>query len=142
MVTHSDDRNLASMVEILTEQGRTHVLAQAYIEGVSQGDKRILLFDGEPVGSLNRLPGAGDYRANMHVGASVAATDLNDREREICASLGPELKRHGMLFVGIDVIDGYLTEINVTSPTGLQEINEFNNVCLEAEIWNAIETRL
>lgn len=142
LVTNGQDRNLASMVEVLTHEGRDHVLAQAYISGVTRGDKRILLFDGEPVGAINRVPPSGDYRANMHVGATVHQTQLSERETEICDALAPSLRAHGMLFVGIDIIDGYLTEINVTSPTGIREVNTLQGVCLEADLIDRVERRL
>jgi len=109
---------------------------------VRQGDKRIILIDGEPAGAINRIPQAGEARSNMHAGGKPVRSALTAREHQICAAIGPELKRRGLIFVGIDVIGDYLTEINVTSPTGLQEINRFDGVKLEAKIWDAIEARL
>ncbi len=134
LVTRAGDPNLNSMIELLTDEGRQTIIAQGYIERVRDGDKRILLFDGEPVGAINRIPGASDHRANMHVGASVAATELDARDREICDALGPVLAKTGMLFVGIDVIGGMLTEINVTSPTGIREVNALYGKRLEADL--------
>ncbi len=123
LITDRDDRNLSSMLELLTHEGRDYVIAQRYIPEVEQGDKRILLFDGEPVGAMMRVPPRGDHRANMHAGASVEISELDARDKQICAAIGPALRAWGMLFVGIDIIGGYLTEINVTSPTGIREIN-------------------
>jgi glutathione synthase len=108
---------------------------------VRQGDKRIILIDGQAVGALNRVPAAGEARSNLHVGGTAVKAELTKRDREICEAIGPSLKRRGLVFVGIDVIGDYLTEINVTSPTGLQQINRFDNVCLEERIWDAIEAR-
>jgi glutathione synthase len=142
VVTHGDDRNLASLIEILTHNGTEFVIAQGFIEGVSEGDKRILLFDGEPVGAILRVPQGSDHRANMHVGASVEATELDAHDRAICATLGPELKKHGQVFVGIDVIAGMLTEINVTSPTGLREIESLYGTRLEGDLLDRVSRRL
>ncbi|MCH7633427.1 MAG: glutathione synthase, partial [Proteobacteria bacterium] len=108
---------------------------------VRQGDKRIVLIDGAAAGAINRIPAAGEARANLHVGAKAVKAELNARDHEICRTIGPTLRDLGMVFVGIDVIGEYLTEINVTSPTGIQEIDRFDGVCLEAGIWDAIETR-
>ena len=115
---------------------------QRYVPEVRQGDKRIILVDGEPVGAINRVPAEGEARSNMHVGGRPRRSELTARDREICAAIGPELKERGLIFVGIDVIGDYLTEINVTSPTGIQEINRFDGVELEGRIWDAIEKRL
>ena len=139
LVTSSTDRNLASMIELLTENGQTYVIAQPFLEGAEKGDKRILIFNGEPVGAILRVPSKKDYRGNMHVGATVEACELTTRDVEICQRLGPELKEHGQIFVGIDVIDGFLTEINITSPTGIREINALNGVQLEADLLNTVE---
>jgi len=118
-------------------------MVQAFIPGVAQGDKRIVLIDGEVAGAINRIPGAGEIRSNLAVGGSAAKTELTDRELEICAAMGPELKRRGLLFVGIDVIGGeWLTEINVTSPTGIVSIDAFNGTDTGSMIWDAIDTRL
>jgi glutathione synthase len=116
-------------------------MVQRYEPAVRQGDKRIILIEGEPVGGVLRVPAAGEARANMHVGGKPVKTTLTAREREICERIGPELRRQGQVFVGIDVIGDYLTEINVTSPTGIQEINRLDGVRLEKTLWDAIETR-
>ena len=116
-------------------------MIQKYVAAVREGDKRIILVDGVAMGAINRVPAAGEARSNMHVGGRPEPTTLTDREREICEAIGPELKARGMIFVGIDVIGGFLTEINVTSPTGLQEIARFDGVHLEKAIWDAIEAK-
>ncbi len=135
------DMNLGSAIDLLTNEGRTMIEAQAFISSVQEGDKRIILLDGEPIGAVNRRPKSGDLRANMHVGGVPEKSGLTERDREICAAVGPELRKRGLIFVGIDVIGGYLTEINVTSPTGLQEIDRFDGVCLEAQIIDAVERK-
>jgi glutathione synthase len=137
-----EDENLSALLEMFAGMFREPIIAQAYLPDVRQGDKRIILIDGEAAGAINRVPEDGEARANMHAGAEPLQATLSDREREICDRIGPDLKVRGLIFVGIDVIGGHLTEINVTSPTGLQEINRFDNVCLEAQIWNAIEAKL
>lgn len=136
-----DDPNIGSLVEMFTERSREPLMIQKYVPAVRQGDKRIILVDGIAMGAINRVPAAGEARSNMHVGGRPEPTQLTDREKEICAAIGPELKKRGMIFVGIDVIGGYLTEINVTSPTGLQEIARFDGVYLEKAIWDAIEAK-
>jgi glutathione synthase len=141
VVTEANDRNLGSIAELLSGEGRRYVIAQGYIDEVDQGDKRILLFDGEPVGAMSRVPQAADFRANMHAGGQVVACDLTPRDREICAAIGPALKEWGMTFVGIDVIGPWLTEINVTSPTGIQEINRLYGRKLEAELVDRVMAR-
>ena len=119
-----------------------HVL-QTFLPEVTEGDKRIVLVDGEFTGAINRRPAAGDIRSNLAAGGTAEASDLTDREREICAALGPELKRRGLLFVGIDVIGGrWLTEINVTSPTGIVAIDKFNGTDTPGLIWDAIDRKL
>ncbi len=115
---------------------------QRYVPEVRQGDKRIILIDGEAAGAINRVPAAGETRSNMHVGGRPEKSALTPRDREICEAIGPALRERGLIFVGIDVIGDYLTEINVTSPTGLQEIDRFDKVVLEGRIWDAIEKRL
>ena len=137
-----EDENLSSLMEIFMERNREPVIAQAYLPEVRQGDKRIILVDGLPVGAINRVPKEGEARSNMHVGGQAFQTVLTEREKNICNTIGPALNERGLIFVGIDVIGDYLTEINVTSPTGLQEINRYDRVCLEATIWDAIENRL
>mgnify|MGYP001488662210 CR=1 FL=1 len=136
------DENMNSLLEIFAERNSEPLIAQAYVEDVREGDKRIILVDGNPVGATNRVPIQGEARSNMHVGGRAEKASLAEREREICAAIGPALRERGMIFVGIDIIGGYMTEINVTSPTGLQEINDFDSVCLEADIWDAIEAKI
>jgi len=115
---------------------------QRYLPEVREGDKRIILVDGEPAGVINRVPAVGDVRANMHVGGKAEAAELNDRDREICARIGPELKRRGFLLVGIDVIGDLMTEINVTSPTGIREVQRFGGPDIAALFWDALEAKL
>ena len=136
-----DDENLNALVEMFTRMSREPIMVQRYLPEVRQGDKRIILIDGEAAGVVTRVPKAGEARANLHVGGRAMKAALTARDREICEAIGPSLKRHGLIFVGIDVIGDYLTEINVTSPTGLQEINRFDGVVLERRIWDAIESR-
>ncbi len=135
------DENLNALLELFTQLFREPIMVQRYVPEVRQGDKRIILVDGEPVGAVNRVPMAGESRSNMHVGGRAEPAILTPRDREICAAIGPALKKRGLVFTGIDVIGDYLTEINVTSPTGLQEINRFDGVKLETKIWDAIEAR-
>jgi glutathione synthase len=135
------DENLNALLELFTQLYREPVIVQRYIPEVRQGDKRIILIEGQAVGALNRVPAAGEARSNLHVGGTAVKAELTKRDREICEAIGPSLKRRGLVFVGIDVIGDYLTEINVTSPTGLQQINRFDNVRLEERIWDAIEAR-
>jgi len=137
-----DDENLNSLLELFETMYREPIIAQAYLKDVRKGDKRIILVDGEPVGAINRVPAEGEARSNMHVGGQAVQSILTEREKEICARIGTALRERGMIFVGIDVIGDYMTEINVTSPTGLQEINRFDDTCLEALIWDAIEKKL
>lgn len=136
------DENLGALLELFGERSREPVMVQRYLPEVRQGDKRIILVDGEPVGAINRIPAEGEARSNMHVGGKPVQSALTERELEICAIIGPELKARGLLFVGIDVIGGWLTEINVTSPTGIQEIGRFDGVNLSAKIWDAIEAKV
>jgi len=138
----ADDGNLPALVELFGHVWPEPFIVQRYLARVSEGDKRIVLVDGEPVGALNRIPRAGEIRSNLAVGGRAAAAELTPREQEICARLGPTLKARGLLFVGIDVIDGLLTEINVTSPTGIVSIDAFNRTDTPAKIWDAIEARL
>jgi glutathione synthase len=139
----SDGRNLASLIELFNGSYREPHVIQKFIEEIAQGDKRIVLVDGEVAGAINRLPGEGEIRSNLAVGGKAAKTDLTAREDEICAVLGPELKKRGLIFVGIDVIGGkWLTEINVTSPTGIVAIDRFNGTDTPALIWEAIDRRL
>jgi len=134
--------NLTALAELFGQVWREPYIAQAFLPAVADGDKRIVLVDGEVAGAINRKPGAGEIRSNLAAGGSAHATELTDREREICAALGPELKARGLLFVGIDVIGGHLTEINVTSPTGIRAIDAFNGTDTPALIWDAIEARI
>ncbi|WIM11534.1 glutathione synthase [Enhydrobacter sp.] len=136
-----DDENFASLLEMFSQRSREPVIAQRYLPEVRQGDKRIILIDGRAAGVVNRVPAEGEARSNMHIGGKAVKAELTKRDREICETIGPELARLGLIFVGIDVIGDYLTEINVTSPTGLQQINRFDGVCLEADIWDRIELR-
>ena len=135
------DRNLSSLHEMFTGFSREPLIAQKYLPAVSKGDKRVILVDGEPVGAINRVPAKGEVRSNMHVGGRPEKVALTDRDREICARIGPLLKEKGQVFVGIDVIGDYLTEINVTSPTGIQELERFDGINVAAKIWEAIEAR-
>jgi glutathione synthase len=137
-----DDKNLAALTELFGEVWREPFMVQRFLPDVAQGDKRIVLVDGEPTGAINRLPKTGEIRSNLAAGGSAQATDLTPREQEICARLGPELRRRGLIFVGIDVIAGHLTEINVTSPTGIMAIDRFNGTDTPARIWDAVERRL
>ncbi|MEQ1866365.1 MAG: glutathione synthase [Micropepsaceae bacterium] len=135
------DENLNTIMEFFAAFVREPMMVQRYVPQVRQGDKRIILVDGEAVGAINRVPAKGEARSNMHVGGKPEKTVLTPREREICARIGPELKRRGMIFTGIDVIGDYLTEINVTSPTGIWEIRRFDGTDIAALIWNAIEKK-
>ena len=135
--------NLSALFEVFNQTWPEPHMVQPFLPEVAQGDKRIVLIDGEVAGAINRKPGEGEFRSNLAVGGSAEATDLTEREREICAAMGPELKRLGLIFVGIDVIGGqWLTEINVTSPTGIIAIDRFNGTDTPARIWDAIEARL
>ena len=136
-----EDGNLASLHELFSGINREPLIMQKFLPDVSAGDKRVILVDGEPVGAINRVPAKGETRSNMHVGGRPEQIDLSDRDREICARIGPLLREKGQIFVGIDVIGQWLTEINVTSPTGLQELERFDNVNVTAKIWEAIEAR-
>jgi glutathione synthase len=138
-----DGANLASLIEMFNTAYREPHVVQAFVPEISEGDKRIVLVDGEVAGAVNRIPGAGEIRSNLAVGGAAAKTELTDTEREICAALAPELKARGLLFVGIDVIGGkWLTEINVTSPTGIVAIDRFNGTDTAALIWDAIERKV
>ena len=138
-----DGANLAPLIELFNATYREPHVLQAFVPEVADGDKRIVLVEGEVAGAINRRPGSGEIRSNLALGGTAEAADLTPTEREICAALGPELKRRGLLFVGIDVIGGrWLTEINVTSPTGIVAIDKFNGSDTPALIWDAIEARL
>jgi glutathione synthase len=138
-----DGANLSSLIELFNRGYREPHVVQAFLPEIVEGDKRIVLVDGEVAGAVNRVPGAGEIRSNLAVGGKAAKTKLSAREQEICATLGPELRKRGLLFVGIDVIGGkWLTEINVTSPTGIVAIDRFNGTDTPAKIWDAIEGKL
>jgi glutathione synthase len=136
---HADDPNLDALLELHAMIGREPVIAQDYIPAVVKGDKRILLVDGEPIGAINRVPASGQVRSNLARGGRAEAVELTARDKELCAIIGPELKRRGLLFVGIDVIGDYLTEINVTSPTGAQQLKRFGGADAAAILWDRIE---
>jgi glutathione synthase len=135
------DRNLASLLEMFGQLFREPYIVQRYLKEVRQGDKRIILIDGEPVGAVNRVPADYESRSNMHVGGRPEKTELTGREREICARIGPELRRRGFILVGIDVIGDYMTEINVTSPTGIREVQRFGGADIAALFWDAVERK-
>jgi len=138
-----DGANLSSLIELFNTAWREPHMIQAFLPEVAEGDKRIVLVDGEVAGAVNRIPGAGEIRSNLAVGGTAARAELTPREREICAALGPALRARNMLFVGIDVIGGkWLTEINVTSPTGIVAIDRFNGTDTAARIWDAIEAKV
>ncbi|QND51277.1 glutathione synthase [Phyllobacterium sp. 628] len=135
------DRNLTSLLEMFGQMFREPIIAQRYLKDVRSGDKRIILIDGEAVGAINRVPSESDARSNMHVGGRAEKTDLTEREREICARIGPSLRERGFILVGIDVIGDYMTEINVTSPTGVREVKRFGGADIAALFWDAVEAK-
>ena len=136
-----NDRNLASLHELFTGISREPLIVQKYVPAVVKGDKRIILVDGEPVGAINRVPAEGETRSNMHVGGRPEKVGLTERDLEICARIGPVLREKGQVFVGIDVIGDWLTEINVTSPTGIQELERFEGTNIAEKIWQVIEAK-
>jgi glutathione synthase len=136
------DENLTALLEMYESVQREPVMVQRYLPEVRKGDKRIILVEGEPMGGVLRVPAEGEARANLHVGGRPVKTRITSREYEICAAIGPTLRAQGLVFVGIDVIGDWMTEINVTSPTGIQEITRFDGTDIAAKIWDAIETRL
>jgi len=138
---HEADRNLASLLEMFAQMFREAFIVQRYLKDVRKGDKRIILIDGEPVGAINRVPAEHDSRSNMHVGGRAEKTELTARERDICARIGPSLRQRGFVLVGIDVIGDYMTEINVTSPTGVREVKRFGGADIAALFWDAVEAR-
>jgi len=138
----ANDRNLSSLHELFTGFSREPLIVQKYLPAVTKGDKRVILVDGDPVGAINRVPAAGETRSNMHVGGRPEQIGLTERDREISAAIGPLLREKGQVFVGIDVIGEWLTEINVTSPTGIQELERFDGVNIAEKIWTAIEAKL
>ena len=137
----ANDRNLSSLYELFTSMSREPMIVQKFLPAVAAGDKRVILVDGEPVGAINRVPQAGETRSNMHVGGRPEPVGLTARDLEICAEIGPMLREKGQVFVGIDVIGDWLTEINVTSPTGIQELERFDGINAAVKIWEAIERR-
>ena len=137
----TNDRNLSSLHELFTGFSREPLIVQKFLPAVSKGDKRVILVDGEAVGAINRVPAEGETRSNMHVGGRPEKVGLTERDLEICAAIGPLLREKGQIFVGIDVIGDYLTEINVTSPTGIQELERFDGTNIAAKIWEAIERK-
>ncbi|MDX1580291.1 MAG: glutathione synthase [Alphaproteobacteria bacterium] len=137
-----DDENFNSLFEMFTEFYREPIVVQRYLPEVRQGDKRVILVDGEAVGAINRVPAKGESRSNMHVGGRAEKAELTDRDREICHAIGPALKERGLIFVGIDIIGPYLTEINVTSPTGIQEIDRFDGINIAGMIWDVVEGKI
>jgi glutathione synthase len=137
----AQDRNLSSLHELFTGFSREPLIVQKFLPAVSQGDKRVILVDGVAVGAINRIPAKGETRSNMHVGGRPEKVGLTERDLEICARIGPILREKGQIFVGIDVIGEYLTEINVTSPTGIQELERFDGVNIAEKIWQAIENK-
>jgi glutathione synthase len=136
-----EDENLNALLEMFTAFYREPIVVQRYVPEVRKGDKRIILVEGQPIGAINRVPAPGEARSNMHVGGRAEPVDLSLRDRQICGIIGPELQRRGLIFAGIDVIGDYLTEINVTSPTGIQEVKQFGGADGAAAIWDAIERR-
>ncbi|TAF12181.1 MAG: glutathione synthase [Nostocales cyanobacterium] len=138
----SGDRNFNSIVELSTLQGRVPVMVQNYLPEAKEGDKRIILLNGEPIGALNRLSSGSDFRNNMATGGTVAQTQITQREQEICHLLADKLRQDGLIFVGIDVIGGYLTEVNVTSPTGIREIDRLDGTCLGHQVIQWLEQKL
>jgi glutathione synthase len=137
-----DDRNLSSILEQATQFGTRWTMAQRYLPAVREGDKRILLLEGEPIGAVLRVPAHNETRANLHVGGRAAKAPLDASDRKIIERVGPHLRADGFFFVGIDVIGGRLTEVNVTSPTGIQEINALDDACLEAQVIDRVEQRV
>ena len=135
------DENFSSLLELFTQMFKEPFIAQAYLPEVRAGDKRIILIDGEVAGAINRVPAHGENRSNMHVGGTPTPTTLTNREREICAAIAPELKKRGLIFTGIDVIGGYMTEINVTSPTGIREVKRFGGEDIAKRIWDVVEDK-
>ena len=136
-----NDINLNSLHELFSSIITEPLIAQKFLAAVSKGDKRIILVDGEPVGAINRVPAKGESRSNMHVGGRPEKVELDERDLEICEKIGPLLRKKGQIFVGIDVIGGFLTEINVTSPTGIQELERFNEINVAEKIWLSIESK-
>jgi glutathione synthase len=139
--THHGDQNFSSLLEMFSQLFKEPIIAQRYLPDVRSGDKRIILVDGKPAGAINRVPAAHDHRSNMHVGGRAEPATLTRREQEICEAIGPDLKSRGLVFTGIDVIGDYMTEINVTSPTGIRQVKTFGGADIAALLWDAIEAR-
>ncbi|HLC26589.1 MAG TPA: glutathione synthase [bacterium] len=139
---HSGDRNLSALLELSTRSGTEYVMAQRYLPEILQGDKRVLILDGKPLGAFNRVPAAGELRGNIHAGGTCCKTSVTDRDRFICEVLDDSLRSHGLHFVGVDIIGGWVTEINVTSPAGIPEINGFEGTRLEADTLDFLEKRI
>ncbi len=139
---HRDDRNMNSLIETMTHEGREPIIAQQYIPEVRQGDKRLIMLNGAPLGGTLRVPRADEHRGNIHVGGTCVKADITPRDREICREVGPRLRQEGLYFVGLDIIGDYLTEVNVTSPTGVQEINALNGVKLETQVIEFVERQV
>lgn len=142
IVVAREDRNRPALVELLTAGGRTPVLAQAYLRQAREGDKRVLLLDGEVLGAINRIPGEDDHRGNVHVGGRATPTELTARDRAVCEALAPHLRSEGLWFVGLDLIGGQLTDVNVTSPTCIQEMESFSGENLCGRVWDWVEARV
>ena len=140
--TRLDDTNFNALLELFEQTFREPIIAQQYIPAVRKGDKRIILLDGEAVGAINRVPAENETRSNMHVGGQAMETEMTERDQDICDRIGPELSARGLVLVGIDVIGDYLTEINVTSPTGVQEVRRFGGPDISALFWDWVEGRL
>jgi len=138
---HTGDRNLGAILETITHFETRPIMAQRYLPEVRAGDKRLIVLDGEPLGGTLRVPRADEHRGNIHVGGTCVKAPITARDREICAMLGPRLQRDGLYFVGLDIIGDYLTEVNVTSPTGVQEIDQLDGVSLEAQVLDFVESR-
>ena len=136
------DSNLDSLLELFLSRSSEPVMVQAFLPAVADGDKRIILIDGEAVGAINRKPKAGQVRSNLVVGGTAEATELSEADKKICAAIGPELKRRGLVLTGIDVIGGRLTEVNVTSPTGLQALKRLSGIDATAKFWDVVERKL
>lgn len=146
LIARENDPNLSTLFELATRDGQTWTIAQEFVPAAKYGDKRILLVDGSPIGAVLRVPAQGELRNNFHAGGSPAATELSDRDRAICERIGPYLREHGQFFVGIDILGEYLTEINVTSPTGMQEVNRLGGLTgddtMQAKFWVALEPKM
>lgn len=140
LFVEEDDRNINSLIEISTKQGQEPIMVQTYLPSAKEGDKRIILLNGKAIGAVNRVPTGDDFRGNMAVGGVAEGTEITDREQEICRTVAPKLLEDGLYFVGLDIIGGYLTEVNVTSPTGLREIDRLNNTCLGKQVIQWLET--